>query len=515
MRALTILPFLTVFLLGSTAAAQVAPQGAPKPAPAPVTPQPAAAQPAAAAPQLTGVPTEPVQLDRIEDVAKLLGDAPQEMLRVESNGLKSTQVAKRAAETNYSAKASMAALEAADARRRAAWDNFLPRVSVLGRYTRLSELTPPPFVIEGAGPGGTDLTFSNPFPVILDNWVFQGTLTVPLSDYLLRINQGYSAATEAREAARWDTVAAKAKAASDGKLAYYVWLRARGTQLVAELALADQKQRKKDVEAQFNVGNASKVDVLRVDTAVAAAELGVEQAKNLGIVAEAQVRVAMHAPTAEVFMPGENILEGTAPFPGNVDEMVREALTTRPELKSLSANVEAIHHQGNIARAGYWPQFAGVANLNVNNPNQRKFPLEQTFFPTWDLSLQLTWSPNDLLVGVHQGKDADAKVAQLEAQKAAFEDGIRIEVTQTFTSLKEAEFAVGSSVKQLAAAREAYRVGRELFQNGRATASTISDADFELNRARIQLLDAVIGVRVARVRLEHALGRDTRDFVSP
>jgi outer membrane protein TolC len=502
MRASTILPFLSAFFVGSTAAAQVAP----RPASAP-TPQPAEA-PVAPPTTAPNTPMEPAQVDRIEDVGKLLGDAPPEMLRVEPNGLKSAQVSKRAADTNYSAKASMAALEAADARARAAWDNFLPRVGLLGRYTRLSELTPPPFTFAG-------MTFANPFPVILDNWVFQGTLTVPISDYFLRINQGYSAATEAREAARWDAVAAKAKAASDGKLAYYAWLRARGSQLVAELALADQRQRKKDVEAQFNVGNASKVDLLRMDTAVAAAEFGVEQSKNLVAVAAEQVRVAMHAPPSEQFAPGENILEGVPPFQGNVDELVREALTTRPELKSLAANAEAIRHQGNVARASYWPQFVGVANLNINNPNQRKFPLDQSFFTTWDLSLQLTWSPNDVLVGAHQGKDADAKLAQLEAQRSAFEDGIRLEVTQAFTQLKEAEFAVQSTVKQLAAAREAYRVGRELFQNGRATASTISDADLELNRARIQVLDAVIGVRVARVRLEHALGRDAREFATP
>ncbi len=42
------------------------------------------------------------------------------------------------------------------------------------------------------------------FPVVLDNWLLQATLTVPITDYFLRINQNYTATTRAREAARYD-----------------------------------------------------------------------------------------------------------------------------------------------------------------------------------------------------------------------------------------------------------------------------------------------------------------------
>ena len=54
----------------------------------------------------------------------------------------------------------------------------------------------------------------------------------------------------------------------------------------------------------------------------------------------------------------------------------------------------------------------------------------------------------------------------------------------------------------------AYRVARELFNNGRGTSTTLADAERDLQNARLDLLNAKAEARIARIRLEHALGRD-------
>ena len=95
-----------------------------------------------------------------------------------------------------------------------------------------------------------------------------------------------------------------------------------------------------------------------------------------------------------------------------------------------------------------------------------------------------------------------------QAQKGSVRDGIDLEVTQQLQALREADFAIEQSKKQLASAREAYRVARELFNNGRATSTTLTDAETELTRARLEVLNALVEARISRVRLDHALGRD-------
>lgn len=444
-----------------------------------------------------------------------------ELLRVSPNGLTADQVAKRAAETSYQAKASEEALRGAAARVDAAWANFLPRLSGKASYTRLSNFTPPSLgVLSGpcdqtapSGPapaGQQNCNIGLAFPLVLNNYSLSASIVVPISDYLLRINQNYSAATNSQEAARLDVETARAKSAADGKVAFYSWLRARGAVTVAEQALGDQQTHLKDANNQFAVGNASKADVLRAETAVASAELQVVQSKNLADLTEKQIRVAMHAKDEEPIAPGES-LAGTMPtVQGNPQSLEAEAVASRLEVKSVDANAAAAREQAKVTKAGYWPVVSAFADATYANPNSRIFPQTATWFPTWDLGAQATWSPNDVLTTRANGADAESRAAQLEAQKGTIRDGIAIEVLQAWQKVNEADAALSSTKRELASATEAYRVARELFNNGRATSTTLTDSETELTRARLDALNASVDARVARVQLDHALGRDTR-----
>jgi outer membrane protein TolC len=122
----------------------------------------------------------------------------------------------------------------------------------------------------------------------------------------------------------------------------------------------------------------------------------------------------------------------------------------------------------------------------------------------------MTWSPNDVIVSGYAGADAESRATAAEAQRGAMRDGIELEVMQAWQGIKEADVALESTRRELASAQEAYRVARELFNNGRATSTTLTDAETDLTRARLDALNATVDARVARVRLDHALGRDTR-----
>ena len=106
--------------------------------------------------------------------------------------------------------------------------------------------------------------------------------------------------------------------------------------------------------------------------------------------------------------------------------------------------------------------------------------------------------------------DAESRATSAEANKAVIRDGIEIEVMQAWQAIREQEVALESTKRQLASATEAYRVARELFNNGRATSTTLTDSETDLTRARLDALNATVDARIARVRLEHALGRDAK-----
>src|ERR1700722_5980013 len=181
---------------------------------------------------LVGVAGSLVAMEtRAQTAAPTTGDdttplpVPDELTRARPGGITADQAGARAAQTSWSARASMENLRSAAARVDEAWAAFLPRLSAVGKYTRLSNFTPPnifnlPGDLVAAGPGPqrvvasppgpgnealveTPVNFSFPF-FVLDNWLLQATISIPISDYFLRLDQAYSAATQSQEATRWD-----------------------------------------------------------------------------------------------------------------------------------------------------------------------------------------------------------------------------------------------------------------------------------------------------------------------
>jgi outer membrane protein TolC len=434
-------------------------------------------------------------------------------------GLTADAVASKAEATSFDVIAKSEDVQAAAAGVDQALVGYFPRLTLTGRYTRLSPIDQPAIGTLVAAPGVRAGDTPTPaqliaiplsFPVILNQFLLQANLALPISDYVLRIPQAYASATKNQKAALLTEKATRLKTAADAKVAYYTWVRAKLQEVVAEQALEQSKAHLVDVQHAFAAGTVSKADVLRIESQVASSQLLFERAKSLTSVTETQIRVAMHDGLAAHYEVGETVEAELAPVERALDteSMWSEAKSNRLEVRALDESAGALREQAKVARAGNLPRLDAFGDVISANPNQRIFPSQAKFDTTWDVGVQLTWSPNDVGTGSSTGKSLDARAASVVAQKQALEDGIRVEVTQTNNSLREAEVAIESSAQGLAAAEESYRVRRSLFQNGRATSVELTDAETDLTRARLEAINARVDLRVAHVRLEHALGRD-------
>jgi outer membrane protein TolC len=424
-----------------------------------------------------------------------------------SSGLTSEQVAARAQETSFDAGARRQALAAAEARLEQAKVAYYPRLTLTGSYTRLSDIAQPSFNI-GTTMGQTGSPFQIVIP--LNRFLFQAGLTIPVSDYVLRLSQSYAAASRNQRAAQLDQQAARLKAANDGRLAYYAWLRAKGQMTVADRALDQSKAHLEDAHHAFEVGTASKADVLRVESQVASAELVVAQAKNLVDLTEDQIRTAMHDPGGQRYQVGEDLRVDPAPVAG-LDDLAAlraEALDRRLEVRALDETAWSLRQQAKVARAGYYPRVDVFGNAIFANPNPRIFIPSADFRGSWEVGAQLVWTPNDALNAGSASADAEARAAQTEMQKQVLRDSVKLEVIQAHNAMHEAEVAMQTTQRGLAAAEEGYRVRRELFRNGRATSVELTDAELELFRAGLEAINARANLRSARASLLHAVGRD-------
>jgi outer membrane protein TolC len=434
-----------------------------------------------------------------------------------TGGLTADEVGRRASSTSYDVRARRAELLAAAADVDRALSGYLPKLTLTARYTRLSDtgrsgggsIVAAPGAPEGPIAPGTPLVnVPLDFPVLQNQYTLQASLLVPVSDYFLRVAPADQAAELAEQSAAAKLIAEQNRVVADAKLTYYAWVRARLGVIVAEQALAQSQAHLADVDRALEVGTATRADVSRVESQVASSELLVETSKNLATLSERQLRTALHDREERTYRIGEDLRVARADARDTLDlpSLWRTAVSNRPELVALERGARAQRRQAQVDRAAGWPRLDLFANGYYSNPNQRIFPQQSGFEPSWDAGAQVTWTVSDVAGAGAAGRSTDAKASGLDAQRAALTDRIQIEVTAAAQGLREARVATRTTARRLAAAEESYRARRVLFQNGRATSIELLDAETDLTRARLDAIAARIDVHVARARLEYALG---------
>jgi outer membrane protein TolC len=436
--------------------------------------------------------------------------------------LTADEVARRAQATSHELRARAAERLAAEAAVDQTLAAYMPRLSGVARYTRLSSVKATSLgnlvVAPDAQPGSNPdparlLAMPVAFPTLTNQYLTQATLQVPLSDYLLRIPQAVAAAAGNAKSVALAERAARLRLATEARVVYYAWLRAGMQVAIAEQSLAQARGHLEDVKHAAAVEAASPADVLRVESQVAAAELLQARARNLVTVTETQLRTMMHDDSRQAYASQEDLAAAVAPeLPEAraVELLWSEAAMQRLELVALDESATALREQAKAALATGLPSIEAVGNAVYANPNPRIFPQSDSFRGTWDATVQLSWAPTELPAARAAKRAALARAAQLDDERAALLDGIKLEVTQAAQALAEARVAIETAHRGQHAADESCRIRRSLFQNGRATSVELTDAETELTRARMDLLSARIDLRVAHARLMHALGRGHR-----
>ena len=223
------LTLATCLLAVSPALAQRAPQSAPPPKTAPAG---NAAAPAAP----------------IDDF-----DKEVDALFVEG-GLTADQAAARAAKVSPNVIRSAAEVDVAIAQRQTAELARVPQIGGTASYTRLSKIDPLMF-----GPDFPPLTFPS------NSYLFEGSIGVPLSEYIWRFPKLIDAAKLGESAARANHRTSEVNASHEARLAYFEWLRSRLQVLIAERQLEQVRTTLKQVRALAEVQRLSKADLMRVE----------------------------------------------------------------------------------------------------------------------------------------------------------------------------------------------------------------------------------------------------------
>ncbi|MDH7511381.1 MAG: TolC family protein [Clostridiales bacterium] len=291
------------------------------------------------------------------------------------------------------------------------------------------------------------------------------------------------------------------------KRGYYGYLLARKLVEVSEEALSLAEKLSRNVRNMYEVGIASRLDLLRAEVRVANLKPSVLQARNNLAVAELNLKTLLGLDLAQ---PVEIIGEMTyTPAEISLEESLAKALTNRPELSQVNYQKKMAQEMVKIARAAGLPTVAVAGNysywadlFNFKKDNWQSF---------YSFNLVLN-------IPIFNGFSTSARVAESEAMIREVEhtekgliDRIKFEVESAVLTLNQARESLLSQEKNIEQALESVRVAELNYTEGLATILDVDSAQVALSEARINYLQALYEYTVSLAQLERAVGQGWKE----
>lgn len=380
-----------------------------------------------------------------------------------------------------------------------AFKGYLPTVQANYAYTHLDNIP--------MQPGYTIGPYQIPAQQVgtRDNYTLKLSVNQPLfTGFALtsahRISQlGLDVAQISKDQAKMDLIL-------NVKKAYYGVLKTEKSLEVASQSVKQLQEQLKVAQSFYDVGMVPKNHVLEAEVRLAEAVQGQTVAEHQVIYARAGLNVLLQRDMDTPFQL-KDIL-AYKPFGKPLDECLKTALNTRPEILNSKKQIEMKERQVTLAKADYYPSVAVTYNYQQEGEDWLVDGDEYHDGSAWNVMAAASWKMWEW------GKTRDAvQVAQVERRKAKnalvqIQDGVKLEVEESYLSLQAAEKNISVAKKAVEQAEENYRMSQERYREQVATFTEVTDAETLLTNARFQYVNSMVNYNIAWASLERAMGID-------
>jgi outer membrane protein len=412
-----------------------------------------------------------------------------------------------------------AKLEDAAAGKGVTFGSFLPQVSASGTYTRLgtvSEFTmmaahESVFGLPVFDPQGNYIGKTIPVPVAVgvdtfhlklgsaNNMALTGTVQQTLFTWGKLIN-AYRIAGLNLDMTIEGVRQARSQLRVDATSAFYQALLARKTVEVMNNALGQLKGHVGQVQSLYDNGMATKLDLMK-------ATLGLQQMEAQVSQIESGTELALAALLNTLGLePGTPVsfTEDLAPdsMAVELDSAQAQALRARPELKQLRDAVKMSELGVAIARTANLPTAFAQVNGYYKNP----VGFSAGWGTDWNATAGVSMPIFTGMSNASRLRQSQARVRQARVGLAMAEDGIRLDVHAQVLALNQESKNMKYQAKNVEVAEAALGLAEQRFQNGLLTNLDYMDSQLALTQARVSYLNALANYRVARAKLQKAVG---------
>ncbi len=254
-------------------------------------------------------------------------------------------------------------------------------------------------------------------------------------------------------------------------------------------------------QARFDSGVAVESDLLTAKVRMAARKQDLIRARNAVEEAQAELKTAMGLPIESALQLAEGLAERALPVPV-LQDVEKQALTNRPDLKRVASEEAAQRQSVSMAKSSFGPRVNGFADWETDNP---------TFVAGG--------GGNNWLAGIEVQFDifqGGAKRAELWRQRALEEkvlamrqvagDAVRLEVRRAYfeTDANRQQIEVGRAA--VAQAQENLRINQDRYDSGLTTITDLLGAEDAARRSQTDYWEAIYRFQTSYANLELASG---------
>jgi outer membrane protein len=281
------------------------------------------------------------------------------------------------------------------------------------------------------------------------------------------------------------------------KQAYYGFVQAKYTVLVAEDTVKQTQHHLEQAKGFFTAGTRPKFDVTKAEVDLSNAKLNLIRNENSFSIARVTLNNAMGIPDAPEYALDEKL--SFEKYEITFEDALSKAYENRPDLQSIIAQRQAAERSIDLAKTGYYPVIAGNAGYSWSG---EEFPLDHG----WNAGATLSVPLFSGFLTKYQVEEARANLNVLKASEESLKQTIFLEVQQAYLTLRSAEEAIPTAKLGVEQAQENLEIANGRYAAGVGNPIEVTDAEVGLTNARTFYIQVLYADKVAQASIEKAMG---------
>ncbi|MEA1996428.1 MAG: TolC family protein [Gemmatimonadota bacterium] len=285
--------------------------------------------------------------------------------------------------------------------------------------------------------------------------------------------------------------------------AYYDVLLAEEAIVTYEKAIETQARYLRRTRDFFELGDATRLDLLRAEAQLAATEPNLLEAKNGLVIAKKQLNFILGRPLDSAVSANQAEIEEDYRAP-ELEEVITSAMAKRPDLKRLNIQVEMYSKTISVFKADLRPRvdlrgYYGFSTIKTGNLFDRNYE-------NWNIALEISVPIFDGFKNRGIIKQYKSQQARKEIETGKLAEQIRLEARQSVDACNSAAEVYHARRVSLASLEEEERVTADLSEQGLATLYELLDSNRRTLESKTDCLVARYGLLRQIAALKRVMG---------